>query len=134
MTNDRKENRDVSALDPYFRSARQDMPEVSPDLFARIMGDAESVQAELIRTSASRPSRTIRRPGFWAALVAAIGGWPAVGGLATAGIAGLWLGLDPPETLQQEMALVFGTDTTAEFFESDADTLDWFSLNSVEEG
>lgn len=87
MTTDRDD-----ALDDLFAAARgaEDW-EMSEALTARIMADAA---AEM-----PRPAAAPVRRGPWAALVAALGGWPAVSGLAAATVAGVWLGAAPPPAL-----------------------------------
>ena len=82
------------ALEEMFRAARAEAPEPSDSLMARIMADAEAEIAA--RAEAAHPVRT-PRPGLWAALVAAIGGWPALASMATAAVAGVWLGFGATE-------------------------------------
>ena len=38
-----------------------------------------------------------------------LGGWPALGGVAMAGITGLWIGIAPPASVEALSAQVFGT-------------------------
>ena len=44
----------------------------------------------------------------WRGLVAAIGGWPAVSGLAAAGLAGIWIGVAPPQVVDDMIAGLTG--------------------------
>ena len=89
MTDERKQSEE-SDLDALFREASENAAEPSPDLMARIAADAErfrpdkgfSIQTEL-------PA--------WRKLLDAIGGWPALGGMVTAGAAGIYLGFLTPE-------------------------------------
>jgi len=66
----------------------------SAALLDRVMADAD-------RISGARGQRAPARPGWLAALIATLGGWPAVAGLATATVAGIWIGYAAPDTLNQ---------------------------------
>lgn len=75
-------------LDDLFAGARKG-PQPSPALMARILADAVAEQPR----PAARPAPvrfTFR------ALIAALGGMGAMAGLATAAVAGVWIGLAPP--------------------------------------
>ncbi len=67
------------------------------DLQARIIADADAVAVanEIPPKPAELPAR--RAP--LARLLAGIGGWPAMAGLATATVAGVWIGYASPDTL-----------------------------------
>ena len=67
---------------------------VSGAFMARVLADAAG---EAVRP---RPAQPQARSGILRALFAALGGWPAVGGLATAGVAGFWFGLAPPAAVE----------------------------------
>ncbi|SFI48560.1 hypothetical protein [Celeribacter neptunius] len=87
------------ALDALFSEARAETAMPSADLMARIMADAEaeiaaSAAAERARIESLRPQP--QRHPLIAAMVAALGGWRTVAGLATAGVAGLGIGLGAP--------------------------------------
>ncbi|MBK5932575.1 hypothetical protein C8N32_11141 [Rhodovulum imhoffii] len=80
------------ALEPFFSDARAAAPRPSGDLIARVMSDAQG----------GRPVRgldTARRGGLLERLTAALGGWPALGGMAAAGMAGVWIGYAFPAGL-----------------------------------
>lgn len=87
-------------LDDLFATARRDAPPMSDNLMAAILQNASDVQLERDQESAvlSPPSEAgvVR---LWRQFSAAIGGWPALGGLAAASVAGLWIGLAPPSFL-----------------------------------
>lgn len=90
------------ALDGYFTAARGTMPQPDPDLMRRVLQDALDVQAA--ETAQRQPPRQQRkavqsRPGVWAQLRDALGGWPAFGGLAMAGVMGLAIGIAAPAGL-----------------------------------
>ena len=72
-------------LDDLFAQARRLTPVPDDALIARVLADA------------ARPL-PVRHPQplVWAQLRAMIGGWPALGGLATATVAGIWIGIAPP--------------------------------------
>ena len=91
-------------LDDLFAAARaQDAPP-SPALLARILADAASEQPR-----APAPAR-LARPRFrLAALIAALGGGGALAGLATATVAGLWIGLAPPAAVDDFAATLWAS-------------------------
>lgn len=78
-------------LDAVFASASASPPDVSIALMQKVMADAEAVADARVLASAKAP-----RVHVFKAILSAIGGWPAVGGLATATVAGIWLGFSPP--------------------------------------
>lgn len=84
-------DRDDEYLEGFFRAARDAGTVPSGALMARILADAE---AEMPRAPEPMP---VTRPagrgtGALSWIGAAVGGWRGVGGLATATVAGLWLG------------------------------------------
>ncbi|MEY8830719.1 hypothetical protein AB9K34_20290 [Sedimentitalea sp. XS_ASV28] len=86
-------DRDMVDLDVFFDAARRETTVLPGDLERRIVADATRVQHEW-QIPAAAP-----RPGRWRQLYDMLGGWPAIGGLATACAAGVWLGFSPPATL-----------------------------------
>ncbi|MEL6508842.1 MAG: hypothetical protein AAFQ32_03560 [Pseudomonadota bacterium] len=80
-------------LDAYFDAARAKAPQPSGALQARILTDADAVLA-----SAGAPAKA--PPGRLHAFLAAVGGWPAMAGLATATLAGVWIGISPPAMVE----------------------------------
>jgi hypothetical protein len=89
---ERHESDDDAALDALFGAARAARPDPSAALLARIAADAEAVAADRARQAAARPSR-----GGIFGWLPAIGGWPALAGLATAAVAGVWIGYAQPD-------------------------------------
>ena len=89
-------------LEAYFAAGRArgkaQEPEPSGDLFARIMADAD---ATLAARTAPAATRTRPRRGMILALAAAIGGWPAFASMATAAVAGVWIGVSAPDVLAE---------------------------------
>lgn len=87
------------ALEAFLAPARS-APAPSDDLMARILGDAAKVSADRLGPVLTAPDPAPRR-GLIATLIAAIGGWPVLGGMATATMAGVWLGFSSPALLDQ---------------------------------
>ncbi len=89
-------------LDGLFAQAREERLGLPESLQAAILADAAAVQAEW---QAPEPEKPVRG-GFWLQLRQAVGGWPALGGLAAASAAGLWIGFTGPEFLPDPLDLV----------------------------
>lgn len=88
-------DRDGMTLDDLLADARATRAEPSDALLARVLADAEAVARERARPSAA-PAPTA---GWLAALAAALGGWPALGGVAASLVLGLGLGVAEPAAL-----------------------------------
>ena len=87
----------TAELDGLLAEAASLATTPSSDLMQRIIADADAVtDAEKIRPE---PAHQPQRRGLLAGLLAAIGGWPAMAGLATATVAGVWIGYASPDTL-----------------------------------
>ncbi|MGI1663541.1 dihydroorotate dehydrogenase [Palleronia sp. KMU-117] len=102
---------DAADLDHFFAAARAQRPEPGVDLLARIAAEAEATAAARARPgpASARANGRQGRSGVWLGdWLAAIGGWPAVAGLATATVAGLWIGYAQPHL--GAMTLGTGTD------------------------
>lgn len=84
-------------------------PDVSADLMARVLADAERVQAGFAPVASPRAAP--QRTGLWAQIGVVLGGWPAVAGLAAASVCGLWLGISPPQGLSDTAALYYSDDS-----------------------
>lgn len=84
-------------LDAFFSAARAETPRPSDALLERIAADAAG---QTPRPEAARRSGPVRavpaRQGFLAALSAMLGGGGALAGLASAMLAGVWLGFAQP--------------------------------------
>jgi hypothetical protein len=87
---------DNDDLDLFFDAARRadDLP-LPVGFLARV--EAQAIEEQ--PTISLGGSENTASPGPLAQLLAAIGSWPAMAGLATAGIAGLWIGIAPPAAL-----------------------------------
>lgn len=96
---------DDAMLESYFTAARKAAPEPPADLLTRVAAAAE---AGMVPEPAPAP-----QPRGLKALVAGIGGWPALAGLATATAAGVYLGVLAPQTLDLLMLGGSGVDLGA---------------------
>lgn len=103
---------DFQGLEAFFQAAQQDAATPDDAFLARLTQQALDTQAGFAAPDA--PQETARRPGRLAQFLAAIGGWPAMAGLATAGIAGLWIGAVPPAFVQTFTASVGSSDATTD--------------------
>jgi hypothetical protein len=102
---DRNRNRDSDALlDAILADARAAAPSPGPDLMARVMDDAFRLQAAV-----PAPPAPARRGGWLADLADVLGGWRGAGGLATAAVAGLWIGLSDTAFSASGLATAFGS-------------------------
>lgn len=84
-------------LEAMFAEARY--TEVPPALSARVLADAERVIAKTPVLAAPR-----QRRGWWReppGIVSALGGWGGFAGVATAGVAGLAIGLGAPGAVER---------------------------------
>lgn len=103
-------DRDAVMLEDVFAAARDEAPMPSEALLGRIMADADDV------TRARDAARVapVRRRGAFAAIAAAIGGWPALAGMATAAGAGVWIGVAQPPALSTLTGTML-TGTTTQY-------------------
>lgn len=82
-------------LDALFAAVRQMQPAPAPGLVARVIADADRVQAGF--AVPARPAAGLR--AWLAAVGGALGGGAAVAGIATAALAGFWIGIAQPDML-----------------------------------
>ncbi|RWR09419.1 hypothetical protein [Paenirhodobacter populi] len=101
-----KRTDDDRMLERFFAAARDAAPVPEPAFLTVLMNEAE----------AALPARPQRRAagGRFTGWLALLGGWKAVGGLATAAVAGLWIGFAGVERLLP------ATDSAAGLIEADA--------------
>lgn len=85
---------DMPELETFFQAARDTAPEPSDDLMARIMADAD-----VVADGWERPIEAPKGGGFLRGLLDAVGGWPAMSGIVTAGFVGVMVGVSPPALL-----------------------------------
>lgn len=76
---------------------------IDPGFMARLLDDAD----RFLPPPGVRTADIPARPG-WRDLLVALGGWPAIGGLAAAGMAGLWIGIAPPQIVDDAVAEFVG--------------------------
>jgi len=81
-------------LDALLAGVRADTPAPPDALIARI-----TEQASVEQKAFMKPPAKATRPGVLGQFIQALGGWPALGGLATAACAGVWLGINPPQSM-----------------------------------
>jgi hypothetical protein len=90
-----KAKSDDTDLGLYFQAAQHQPPIANEALLARVLADALTAQ-----TAHGFPApRAQPAVPLWRQLLAALGGWQGVGGMATAGLVGVWLGFSPPAGL-----------------------------------
>lgn len=92
-------------LDALFAAEMGNPIEPSADFLSRIMDDAMTTQAGF-NVQESEP---VVEQSLWGSIVGIIGGWPTLAGLATATVAGVWIGISPPESLNTLTDSVVGT-------------------------
>jgi hypothetical protein len=102
-------------LEALFAETRQEQAAPSDDLMSRILADAVSAQSPIV----SAPPKT---ETFWSVFSAMIGGWPAASGLAAATVAGIWIGVAPPQGLSDVASTLTGGSFTVDIL-PDADIL-----------
>ena len=110
-------------LERFFRAARTAAPEPPAAFLTRLAAQAEAVQAETVPARAVPAGAARPRRGLVSALAAAFGGWAALGGMATATVAGLWIGLAGAPTLVQAVGLGSTVSAEADSYLPDADVL-----------
>jgi len=100
------------ALQAFFAEARHASPEPSAELLARVLADAEAEQARQAATGGGRAAKggagTAVAGSAWRGLRDILGGWGGIGGLAAAGVAGLWIGFSGVGTLGMATADLWG--------------------------
>jgi hypothetical protein len=98
-------------LDDLFAQARSIAPEPDDALMARVLADAATMKTPLPVVAS--------QPGLWSRVMDAIGGWPAVSGLAAATVAGIWIGVAPPASVQDMTSTLIGDEVSVSFFSAD---------------
>ncbi|SDJ84818.1 hypothetical protein [Aliiruegeria lutimaris] len=89
-------------LEALFDALRDEPEEPSSDLLARVLADAYEAQDARAAKAMPEPVSSGPQParrGRIRGLLDMIGGWPAVAGLVTATVAGVWIGYNPPAAL-----------------------------------
>ena len=93
-----------NGLEAYFEAGRAAEVLPSADLLGRIMADAQTQMPQV--------DTPVRQPGFFASVLEAIGGWPTLAGMATAGVVGVWIGFSQPAGLDQLAEQIWGGEQT----------------------
>ncbi len=101
-------------VDVLLDVAKDDAPRPSNDLMARVLADAVTTQAGFARVPPQTPT-----PPIWHDLFRFLGGWPAMAGLATATVAGVWLGVFPPGFLPDATDAYLGLDDAVYLIDTD---------------
>ncbi len=117
MSDHEKDALSDASLDALFAASRDQVPEMSDGFLDRIAADAAQV----------RMPAPIDQPSLWERALDALGGWPSLGGLATAAVAGVYIGFADPTVLE-----VMGLDVEAETSETLLDDFAFF--DDVTEG
>lgn len=107
MTDDKKTN---DLLEAHFAAARDHAAEPSADLVARVIAAADQVQANRETEADARRTPPVATRGRLSSVFRVLGGWPAVAGLTAATLAGIWIGVNPPSALMQNVQVVLQTD------------------------
>lgn len=109
MTDKRETDEDDLMLEAHFAAARAADLGPSDALMARVMADAiaEQEAAQAVPAAGRVAPERVGLRGVFRAL----GGWPAVAGLSCATLAGIWIGVAPPEALAVTAQSVWGADT-----------------------
>ena len=115
MTMTERKHPNDTFLDDLFAQVRQADVQPSDDLYARVMADAFAQVAPSPQVAAHR------KPGLWDRIKDAVGGWPAMSGLAAATLAGVWIGVAPPTSVETLTAPLFGEAVSVSLIGSDLD-------------
>lgn len=111
---------DDKHLDNVFAKIRDEIRDEenfpSEAFLDRVMLDADNVLAQ---AGVGAPAREPAPAGFGAMMLDLIGGWPSFGGLAAATLAGVWIGVSPPDALADLSAGLLGSTVEVSLFETD---------------
>lgn len=121
---------ELPELDALLREAGARKADVSADLLARVLQDAYEAQAAVGDAISTSPSPRARRETSLAAKALAwLHNFGAAGaGLATAGLAGLWLGFAPPALLAAPVEAVTAVLQGQEAGAEDAEAMEIVDL------
>ena len=103
---------DMAATERWLDEvAARDVPPPDADFLARLT--AQAVAAMPVAVPVARARRG------WRGWLAALGGWPALGGVAMAGLVGLWIGVAPPAAIDTLVAELLGDTVTVDLWSVD---------------
>ena len=111
---DKRDLTEAEALDALFADIRSEAQTPADGFMARIMADAASAMPKPEAPVAVAPSG-----GWGVGLWAALGGWTGTGGLAAAAVAGLWIGIAPPDIMSGVSTLIWGETQSVSLFAVD---------------
>ena len=95
-------------LEAEFSALKRRVEPPSGDLMARVMADADAVQAQILTPLPKARVSALSR------VMDVIGGWPTLAGMATAGMAGVWIGVaQPAALLEGSQTLLYGDANAA---------------------
>ena len=110
--------KDMQELDDLFASARKSPVPMPDHLTSAILADAVTARAEGVATKENLVDEPRQNPGMWRQLLLAIGGLPALGGLTTACLVGIWVGFAPPSFIPDPLQLIGYSDSTSVPYDS----------------
>lgn len=98
---DKKQDDDL-ALEAFFRAARSETVDPSDQLMSAILADADRLQSTEndVTAEVAPPTLPAPRRSPLQSILSAIGGWPSAAGMATATVAGVWIGFAQPVTFE----------------------------------
>lgn len=92
---------EMDKLDKLLEEAAHAPVDLPPGLAARVLQDASAMSP----TARQRPKLSLV-----SRISSALGGWPALGGLAAATCAGFWIGFSPPAGMPDAGAFLLGEE------------------------
>ncbi len=113
-----------SDIDNLLAQAADTQTAPSADLLARVAGDADDIATTRELDNAHIPAAL--QPSLLARAFAALGGWPAVAGLTTASVAGIWIGYAAPDAfsgIAENFISIGATDALGDFMPAFTDIL-----------
>ena len=112
-------DRSDKEIDALLAVARRDGPSPSTDLLARVLKDAEAAQPSPLALA------KMARLGALSRMLAALGGWPALGGLVAATIVGFMVGISPSAMIDTPAAALFDQSDSLALYDADMSGLGW---------
>ena len=119
----------MSGPRPRLALTAGDPAGIGPEIVLKALAHRE---AEAF-AAGGRPAAAQPR-GFWAALWSGLGGWPAVGGLAAATVAGIWIGYNPNLGVADTLVAALGGTAAADAALADLATGFEFAFEEGEAG
>lgn len=118
---------DMSNLDNLLALARSQPPQPSGRLMDQVAVDSVAYLVE--KTPFDDVPTT--RPGWVRQVLQSLGGWPAIGGLATATCAGIWLGIYPPQPVALAAETFLGVEDVTPLIDIGADAAFDFNTEAL---